>query len=63
METVRLIHYVSKDSHGSREGVVFTQDFDCDADDFCPPDCKVYSDQQIDMEDNGFPFETNLEKL
>lgn len=63
METIRLI--IFRDSgKGNREGVVFTEDFEVDANDHVPYGCTLYADVKIDVSGwpSGFPMEHTLEK-
>ena len=57
MEEYRLIHLVSKSKQEDKEQVLFTDDFDSPATDWCTFDIKVVEDTIIDADlPTGFPI-------
>jgi len=60
---VRLIVQNSEDGNLGEEYILFTEDFDCDAEEFKYPKCTITIDKVIEMEEvSGFPLETDFKK-
>ena len=52
---IRLIQISS--TNGIREGVIFTDDFSCEAADYCDSELQVDGDNTLDMDmPSGFPL-------
>lgn len=61
MKKVRLI--IMGNQEGTREEVIFTEDFDVLGEDFCRPGLAIIFDKQIENNlPNCFPMESNLIK-